>query len=177
MQKEKLTINSIKSDLRLKITDTFKKLALFSVLFLALLVLIIIVFPSISLAFVFKWLVGIAAEIFLLISIIRYIKNLMLLHGCLKSTDCIVKDRLVNATFKDRYSRKTRDERYRLNFSQYGDYVIPAENYKWSPSLTMSDTGVYNCAKKDDEFYLVLSKPHAGKILLAYNADFFELEV
>ena len=176
MQKEKLTINNIRADLQLKMKEGYKKLALFSTLFLVMLVLIITTFHAITLNFIFKWFIGIVAEIILLLLIIRQIKNSTMLHGCFKTTNCIVKDRLINTEFKDKYSRKVRDERYHLEFSQYGNYVIPAENYKWSSTFSMSAEGVYNYANSGDEFYLVLSKPHTGKILFAYNTKMFEFE-
>ena len=176
MQKEKLTINNIRVDLRVEIINVYKKLALFSTLFLVMLILIIIAFRANFLNFVFKWFMGIVAEIVLFFLIIREIKKLTMLHRCFKTTNCIVKDKLINSEFKGRYSRKVVDERYHLNFSQYGSYVIPTENYKWSSTFSMSDTGVYNYSQRDDEFYLVLSKPNTGKILYVYNTKIFEFE-
>ena len=99
-----------------------------------------------------------------------------MLHENLKKTNSIVIDKLVCAEEKDRYSRTTRDERFCLNFLQYGKYTIPKENYKWSSDFSMSDSGVYNYANNGDEFYLVLSKPSNGKILFAYNTKMFEME-
>ena len=36
--------------------------------------------------------------------------------------------------------------------------------------------GMYNCSDSGDEFYLVLSKPHTGNILLAYNTKQFDMD-
>ena len=40
----------------------------------------------------------------------------------------------------------------------------------------MSDQMAYIYSECDDEFYLVLSKPNTGKIVLAYNTKMFELQ-
>ena len=40
----------------------------------------------------------------------------------------------------------------------------------------MTAKGVHDLAFEGDEYYLVLSKPHSGKILLAYPAKYFQLE-
>ena len=176
MQKEKLTFDEIQTDIQDKMKEGYKKLALFSTLFLIMFALILTAFHVMTLKLVFECFMGIVAEAFLLFLILRQIKNLTMLNSCFNTTECIVKDRLINAEFIDRHSRKVRYERYHLTFSQYGNYVIPNENYKWSSTFSMSDVGVYNYANSGDEFYLVLSKPHTGKILFAYNTKMFELE-
>ena len=40
----------------------------------------------------------------------------------------------------------------------------------------MTARGVHSTSFDGDEFYLVLSKPHSGKVLLAYPAKYFTLE-
>ena len=49
-------------------------------------------------------------------------------------------------------------------------------NYSWSELYYMNDNLAYNNSECGDEFYLVLSKPHTGKIVLAYNTKMFELQ-
>lgn len=63
-----------------------------------------------------------------------------------------------------------------LLFSGYGDYEVPEKNYPWSKEYSMTAEGVYRTSMDGDEFYLVLTKPHSGKILLAYPAKYFALE-
>ena len=53
---------------------------------------------------------------------------------------------------------------------------MPEKNHQWSKLYPLSAHGEYIYAMPGDEYYLVLSKPHSGKILLAYNAKLFELE-
>lgn len=40
----------------------------------------------------------------------------------------------------------------------------------------MKKEGVYHASFDGNEFYPVLSRPHNGAILLAYNAGLFQLE-
>ena len=63
-----------------------------------------------------------------------------------------------------------------LHFNCYGDYKVPEKNYRWSKEYAMTAKGVHDLAFEGDEYYLVLSKPHSGKILLAYPAKYFQLE-
>lgn len=63
-----------------------------------------------------------------------------------------------------------------LRFNGYGEYKVPDTNYPWSKEYPMTSEGVYHTSFDGDEFYLVLSKPHSGKILLAYPAKYFQLE-
>lgn len=174
MQKEKLSIENIKTDLHFEIKKGYKELAGFSSLFLVMLGLVLAVFKFDISDFVFHFL-GLIVEVFLSYLIIRQLKNLTMLHENVKEMNCIVMDKLINAEYKDRHSRRTIGERYCLHFSQYGKYVIPAENYKWSSAFSMSDEDVYNHANNGDEFYLVLSS-HKGKILYVYNTKIFEVE-
>lgn len=63
-----------------------------------------------------------------------------------------------------------------LHFNGYGDYKVPVKNYPWSKENAMTPEGVYHTSFDGNEFYLVLSRPHNGKILLAYNTELFRLE-
>ena len=63
-----------------------------------------------------------------------------------------------------------------LHFSGYGDYEVPEKNYPWSKEYPMTAEGVYRTSFDGDEYYLVLSRPHSGKILLAYPAKYFTME-
>lgn len=96
--------------------------------------------------------------------------------GC-RRKPYIAKDTLHSSEGDIDYSRP----RYRtyyciLHFSGYGDYAVPEKNYRWSKEFPMTVRGVHNTSFDGDEFYLVLSKPHSGKVLLAYPAKYFTLE-
>lgn len=90
---------------------------------------------------------------------------------------CITKDTL-HASEGDRYYSRHNYRTYycTLHFNGYGDYAVPEENYRWSKEYPMTARGVHNTSFDGDEFYLVLSKPHSGKVLLAYPAKYFTLE-
>ena len=107
-------------------------------------------------------------ELYLLCHLVR-------LHRAISGNGSLVRDKLINAEEIEHYSRhRGRYSVYWLHFSGYGSYKIPAENYTWSNTYSMSAMGVYHYALSGDEFYLVLSKPHTGKILMAYNCKLFE---
>jgi hypothetical protein len=171
MQKEKLTLGDIRTDLHTKIKIFGKRIALLSVLFLVMLGLLLADFPLGG-----KWLLGAIAEVILLAVAIDQIRIFAMLCRSVKAEPCIVKDTLLNAEVKDRYSRKFIDDKYRLHFAKYGSFVIPVENYKWSAAFEMDAKGVFHHSCSGDEFYLVLSKAQGGKILLAYNTKLFDLE-
>lgn len=91
----------------------------------------------------------------------------------------LVKDRLISSDEGRSYT-STRWRTFMswgvLRFNGYGDYKVPDTNYPWSKEYPMTSDGVYHTSFDGDEFYLVLSKPHNGKILLAYPAKYFQLE-
>lgn len=66
-----------------------------------------------------------------------------------------------------------------LRFAGYGEYAVGTLSGKplhsWSSLYPLSAEGEYFYASPGDEYYLVLSKPHSGKILAAYNKKLFEL--
>ena len=91
----------------------------------------------------------------------------------------IVKDRLVGKYIRGHLQGGLFTRYYEachLRFASYSKYKIPGENYSWSDLHCMNDKTVYSYAECGDEFYLVLSKPHTGKILLAYNAKMFDYQ-
>lgn len=63
---------------------------------------------------------------------------------------------------------------YSLEFAMHGEYSIGRTNNTFSEDYYMSDVGVYLSSKQGDMFYLVIGRK--GKILLAYNTKFFELQ-
>ncbi len=116
------------------------------------------------------------ALLFLLILTIVLSIGVYKWYYALNSPGCIVKDRLIRKEIKYRYRRYRSNEFCFLHFASYGGYEVPDENYDWSDLHSMDDNMVYIHAECDDEFYLVLSKPHTGKILLASNAKMFDYQ-
>ena len=90
----------------------------------------------------------------------------------------IVKDSLISSDGGSYYvSTRWRTSSWGvLRFNGYGEYKVPDTNYPWSKEYPMTSEGVYHTSFDGDEFYLVLSRPHSGKILLAYPAKYFQLE-
>ena len=84
----------------------------------------------------------------------------------------------LHASEGDRYFSRVSSRTYycTLHFNGYGDYKVPMNNYPWSKEYAMTTRGVHNTSFDGDEFYLVLSRPHSGKVLLAYPAKYFVLE-
>lgn len=66
-----------------------------------------------------------------------------------------------------------------LTFSGYDKYTVRTVSgqtlHPWSELYPLSAEGEYYYAFEGDAYYLVLSKPHSGKILMAYNKKLFEL--
>ena len=173
MQKEILTIQNIKKDIHNEIKDSYIRLAIFSAFFLVMLVLFLVI-PNLNLLFLLFKLFFVFGVLVFLLLLITQIKDLTMLYKNLKSKKCVVKDKLISAEIQEDFYGKAYVKTYHLNFSGYGEYVIKADNYKWSSSFSMSAEGVYNYSNIGDEFYLVLSKPHTGKILFVYNTKMFK---
>ena len=91
---------------------------------------------------------------------------------------CVVMDRLGYKKIKAHYRRFYSDVSvsYYLYFAERGKYSIPANNYRWSSLYAMDCSEAYFQAECGDEFYLVLSKPNTGKILLAYSTKMFDYQ-
>ena len=176
MQKEKLTINNINQDLIAESKECDKDLVGMIGAFIIVLLLVLICSNSlITLKATFLWLLCCCGEVALLFVIVKQIKIIITLHKNLKN-NIIVIDKLIYTETKRKRHGRISVTYYYLHFSQYGKFQIPDENYKWSSCFSMSNKGVYNYSSNGDEFYLVLSKPHTGKILYAYNTKMFELE-
>jgi len=178
MQKDKLTLKNIKQDLRSELKSTTKRLILFGVLFAVGLVLTIVSLVALKDEAVFIRYV-IESGVLSALSLYLVVKEAVKLNNLYKifhSTDCIVKDKLVGMEIEEHYQGiGFMQEIYHLTFSGYGEYIIPQENYSWSQNFSMTAKGVYNYSDYGDEFYLVLSKPHTGKILFVYNTKMFDL--
>jgi len=176
MQKEKLTLCHILQNIRSSKKEQYTYAIVFSVLLIILLGAFVCGFIEAPGEFFFELPLVIIACGVLLYKIIRHACNIATLCGNTPLPDRIAKDTLANAEFVDRWQGNTYKGKYRFQFARYGNYVVPEKNYTWSAAFSMDDRGVYNYAVHGDEFYLVLSKPHSGRILFAYNAKMFELE-
>ena len=181
MTKEILTAEAIRYDLRLQIR-VWKIAAAVLVVFFA----------------VFTWcLVGVATEglkwykpffaivntvffsvipIAFLVGIIKCIVSIRNLYSLCQKPGTVVKDRLVGKEVKSHLARWRYYETCHLYFASYGEYTVSGESYSWSDLYAMDSDMAYMYADCDDEYYLVLSKPHTGKILLAYNTKMFDYQ-
>lgn len=182
MEKEKLTFNNIKKDILSKINKYYISLFFVLLLFGIYLALSFFVVSLLKVYTIFL-VVIFFLPLLLLIYAIVIIFDIIKLYIMLSKELCIVKDKLVgletrlhsHGLFKYIYISYHCD--YFLNFSSYGKYILfRGDYYKWSTKYNMSDKSVYNSSSVDDEFYLVLTKKHTGKISLAYNTKMFELQ-
>lgn len=172
MKKEILTLQDMRSDLRKNLRGNIIGLV-------ASVVSLLLLFPlccaSIKDGASVRMILECAVVLIgFLILIVRTAISIFQLGATLNRPGRIVKDRLVGMKIKG-YLRWYPNNR-RLHFASYGEYKIPGENYGWSELYAMSDKTVYLHAECGDEFYLVLSKPHTGKILLAYNTKMFDYQ-
>lgn len=180
MKKEQLTINDIKTDLKMKnrlnYVGLFESLFVFMVVFAlsfwafsmlrnyTIFLVVVFIFPAVVLGLI-------------LVQIVDIIK----LHIVLVNKICVVKDKVIGfkSNKRSRYRglrRRHQTHQYLLYFSGFGEYAIVDEHYKWSKMYAMSVESVYNSANCGDEFYLVLTKAHTGKILMIYNCKMFEFK-
>ena len=176
MHKEKLTVDNIKQDLCTQAKECYKELVGMIIAFIIVLLLVLICSNSlITLKAIVLWLLCCCGAVALLFVIVNQIKTTITLRKNLKNNIVVIDKLIYTETKLKRHGRITVTYYY-LHFSQYGKFQIPDENYKWSSCFSMSDKGVYNYSSNGDEFYLVLSKPHIGKILYVYNTKMFEME-
>lgn len=176
--KEKLTMDNIRSDLRKKLWKSWLLLAVEIILFAGLGYLtvqnpVVLITPS------RRWFnlpYGLILLFdFVLVALLA--KHAWQLYTGYRKQPIVVKDTLVSSEGDSYYSSHSwRTAWCTLHFNCYGDYSVPEKNYSWSKQYAMSAQGVDNLAFEGGEYYLVLSRPHSGKILLAYNAELFELE-
>ena len=125
--------------------------------------------------FFYKLVFGFFAAVFLCLAVMQ-VSDAVIIHKALRNTEHIVKDKIVSKEERH-YARIRRRGLFRLIFSSYGTYMIPDESYSWSSLfLTMLAKTVYERSDYGDEFYLVLSERHKGKIVFAYNTEMFEFE-
>ncbi len=174
MQKEKLTMQNIKADLRSEFKTTVGGLVGRTLFFLGVLSVAIWVFsldPINFYAFSFEFL-----SIIMLVVVLIQAKKTIELYKVFNDTECIVKDKLIGKEIKEYVTRYGIREEYYLYFSGYGEFKIAGEYYTWSSMFSMLHQQIYRSSDCGDEFYLVLTKRHTGKVLMAYNTKMFEME-
>ena len=176
MKKETLLFDHILQDIRSSRKENIKSIVFYGSLLTVLGALLIASYSLAPVLFIYYLLCYAVALGTLVYKIVKHSCHLAALSHSARDADCLVTDKLVNAESIDRYRGNNPIGRYRLHFAQYGQYLIPRKNYVWSETFSMSDQGVYNYSIPGDEFYLILSKPHSGKILFAYNKKMFDLE-
>jgi hypothetical protein len=178
MEKDILTIQNIQSDLRHQLRGTVICMVVCAVFFVLFFWLFLTVLDEPG-AF-FAILEVAIFLLMLLIIVIVCIKSIYEIRSVLEKPGSIVTDRVVGMETKDHMYKGVFlprcDQTYHLRFTGYGEYVIPYHNFSWSDLHAMDADMVYFHAECGDEFYLVLSKPHTGKILLAYPAKMFALQ-
>ena len=175
MKKEQLTLKNIKKDLKAKLKNTHISLVVFAVFFAVVLGIFLGIIDLGNLFFMYQALYGFLT-VTLFVGMVIEIVSIIKLSSILKIKNTIVKDKLIGLEIKQHVNRTRVYETYHLYFSGYGEYVITGDQYKWSSVYALSEEGTYRYCDCGDEFYLVLSKPHTGKILLVYNTKLFELQ-
>ena len=178
MKKDTLTMQHIRSDLRHQLRGTvILAVACAVVTAFGLWGLFRIIFVEGVLYGTFR--IALMCFAFLAIAIVCGV-HIMNIYSALSDLGRIVTDRVVGMETKDHLRRGLLlprcDQTYHLRFAGYGEYVLPQHNFSWSALHAMDADMVYFHAECDDEFYLVLSKPHTGTILLAYPKKLFTLE-
>lgn len=161
MERELLTFAKIKKDLiaqQKTLYEGFGVVFLLLPLFLWLLVdcikagvVLPVVIASLYVLLVVGVLVWIAIDIVTRSKVLKDKKHIVIdeVTGVQEHTDY---DRVTLARFS-----------YTIHFSDFGEY-------------TTRDKSLFDSCKCNDKFYLVLSKPHTGKILFAYNTKRYVLE-
>ena len=174
MQKETLTLENIRSDLRRRLRKSVSA-TVTSAIFFALSLWCFLALLDEPGPFIIKLEIAVL-PITSVIYTVRGGKSIYVAFSALNKPGKIVTDRVVGMQTKDHMSRHSFYQTYHLHFASYGEYVIPGINHRWSSLHTMAADMVYFHTECDDEFYLVLSKPHTGRILLAYDTKIFQLQ-
>lgn len=96
----------------------------------------------------------------------------------------IVEDWLVEIKEKIEHAGKYSRAYYEFCFAKGGKYRLYTStvdsfdnnHYKWSKMYNMSNHGIYNYSRIDDDFYLVFSNDKKNNLLLIYNKKLFEFK-
>lgn len=179
MQKEILTMDNIREDIKESISyDFWVPLVVFLVYTLAcavipyvIIFLLSFVIPNIKGLKIIGIIFFVIFELIFFYEMAKIFKRKKEIKGGYIQ---ITEDWVVEKLPANKYS-KYHYRPYTLVFAKSGNYGIYKElNYKWSQLYALSDEGVYNYAKIDDEFYMISVGKH--KNLVAYNKRMFELK-
>ena len=178
MQKEILTMDNIQEDVKDSISFSFWiPLAVFLLytivcagMAFCIILLVNLVLPNMMALKIIGIIFFAILELFLFYEIVKTYKNKKeIKKGDIQITEDWVVEKLPVKPGK--YNWRP----YTLVFAKSGNYGIHNElNYKWSKVYLLSDEGVYNYTKIDDEFYVISVGEH--KNLVAYNKRMFELK-
>ena len=164
MERELLTFEKIKKDLKEQRKGMRNTLAVF----LALLPFSIWMFViSAKGAAYYKF--AIYAVIFFIYALMcvvvaaAMVNAIFVQNKVLKDKKHIVIDEVTGVEEDDYYTKYRVYTRHIIHFSDFGEY-------------TTLDKALSDSCRCNDKFYHVLSKPHTGKILLAYNTKRYVLE-
>ncbi len=181
MQKEIITMDNIKHDLKYSIKNLYITLA-FCLLFIPIYFYIIykvLSEPSLTFEFVLAVVCSVVIIVFFITALVSTIKSIIISTKSIDNFD-IISDKLNKPEEEIQYSARrglrTVYHYYHLHFKSFGKYTIPRKNYTWSSEYSMRNKGVYETSSDGDEFYLVVSKNKSQKVLLVYNKKLFELE-
>lgn len=186
MQKEILTKEKIKKELRACLLCDIKEFLLFELISLPALILITYLFFNIKhsvpnfiiffpLTYVFLVLFFCTITLIKLYHYLKAVKNKNFeieIDLCLQTKE--IHDRWGLYALKNHiwvYKRRN----YRIFFKNHGEYAIRSgKNYLCSDMYEMDEKSVYNYTNEGDKFYLILLKKKV--ILLVYNTKLFELK-
>lgn len=102
----------------------------------------------------------------------RHIKNVSI-------DDYEIKTEVVANTTEESYVKKgpkwhsKRVNNYTIRFENGESWRIPEDNYPWSKERRMSGFAIFQSTHRGDVFMVVIKKD-TGKIVVAYNTEFFE---
>lgn len=182
MKKQILTNKEIEKDIETALKNTqdmsessYKKMIIPIVLIAISMVVLEFVYPPGIL-----WvLIGIV--VFLLGAKIYKTCRLKYLIKNIKMEDYEVLTDTVSHIYSESYKVKSADKyrpsktvnNYIIYFESRKSWKVPKENYMWSVERPMSDFSIYNSTHREDAYITVVKKSN-GKIIVAYNCEFFE---
>lgn len=178
MEKEILSIKLIQYELRQRVRGSLIGAVIF--LPLSLLLMWPTVKAIIAMDFYYRILLLLVFPVCFFILAISLLCDAYRSHSLVENPQqVLVKDRLVDMKREEITCGRTRPHGifWHLYFENYGEYVIGEEEYLWSDLYwRYKAEDVYCSSAIGDEFYLVLSKPHKGRVNYIYNTKLFEFQ-
>ena len=173
MKKTPLTRTGIRTDMQQQRRGGFVALVFLSVFAVALAAFGLWIGHFGGVVFVlYGVLFGVLALV-VLVALSAQVRAVVTFRRLLEQEPHIYRDKVVRMEEKEHRRRYGTYTTYHLYFASFGEYQIPDSNYAWTEEFGMSSYGLYQFTSLGDEFYLVLSKPHTGKVLLAYSDKLF----